>query len=85
MYTNNFTSIITKYSLQATGSFVVWYFYMFSQRVQEGDEPVVLYILSQSPGLVNGQSENSGLRPLHVAARYNQPNIVRILLKKGAG
>ena len=60
---------------------VTFYF----QKVQAGDEDGVKQYLRQNPQLVNLRDENSGFCPLHVAARYNFPNIVAILVDASAG
>lgn len=57
---------------------------LLCQKVQAGDEDGVKQYLRQNPQLVNLRDENSGFCPLHVAARYNFPNIVAILVDASA-
>jgi ankyrin repeat protein len=50
---------------------------------RKGDKAAVIALLKQNPNLVSSK-DSLGYTPLHLAAKYNRPEIVALLLANGA-
>jgi ankyrin repeat protein len=53
------------------------------KAARKGDMPAVIALLKQNPSLVSSK-DSLGCTPLHLAAKYNHPEIVELLLANGA-
>jgi ankyrin repeat protein len=53
------------------------------KAARKGDKAAVIALLEQNPALVSSK-DSLGYTPLHLAAKYNHPEIVALLLANGA-